>query len=184
MAPQYTQQLQEIINGYNLTAQEVIFSFALASGAPQPDAYRIIFNQNNKTTNTQCEALANSLLTSKPALKILINRIKNHKNPTTYNKQQAKEINIQEETEEEKNRRRDEFKTRDGLITKLIDSVYLTSGKDQVSGLQTLAKMQGLDKPEETTEEEKRRYFLPWVSNCRTCALMKLYKQVVLEEKP
>lgn len=175
---QYTTETENICRSYNLTETEVIFSFAIASGAPAPDAYRIIFNQNNKVTLDQCNALAQSLLTSKPALKIIINRIKNHKNTLTFSKEEKEIINQKTETEEEKEERRNEFKTRDGLITKIIDSVSLSSGKDQVTGLTTLAKMLGYDKPEELNEKEKRIYFLPWVTHCRSCKLMQLYQDL------
>ena len=180
---QYTQETEKICNAYNLTANEVIFAFAVASNAPLADTYRLLFNQSNKTTNTQCEALANSLLSSKPALKIIINRIKNHKNTLTFNKEEKEIINNKIETEEEKEERRNEFKTREGLITKIIDSVSVASGKDQVAGLTTLAKMMGYDKPDEMTEEEKRVYFLPWVSHCRTCKLMQIYIEALKQPK-
>ncbi len=69
-----------------------------------------------------------------------------------------------------------DLRTRDGVLSELISSVKATTGKDSVSGLQTLAKMQGFDKPEEGDDQKERRvYFLPWVSHCRTCALMKAY---------
>lgn len=65
--------------------------------------------------------------------------------------------------------------TREGVLKQLISSVQATSGKDSISGIQTLAKMQGFDKPDEHENTEKRVYFLPWTSNCRTCELMKIY---------
>lgn len=69
--------------------------------------------------------------------------------------------------------------TRQGIIGELITATKQTKGKDAVSGLQTLAKLQGFDKPDEQSEqEERRRYFLPYVSNCRNCELMKLYQEI------
>lgn len=193
---QFTADTEQICRAYNLQPQEVILSFALASGAPSPDAYRLIYHVSSKTTNNELLGTVNALLTNKPSIKILIQRIKNHQNPVTLKKEQQQAIQnttgangvlynpdgtqkTQEQIEEEK----DELRTRDGLINNLIDSVSVISGKDKVSGLQTLAKLQGFDKPEETNEEEKRTYFLPWVSHCRTCQLMKLYKQVTEQEQ-
>lgn len=73
--------------------------------------------------------------------------------------------------------------TREGIVKQLISATHQTSGKDSVSALQTLAKIQGLDKPQDDqTESEKRTYFLPWVSNCRNCELMKLYMKVQKEK--
>lgn len=66
--------------------------------------------------------------------------------------------------------------TREGVLSQLISSVKATSGKDSISGIQTLAKMQGFDRPaEESDQQERRTYFLPWVSNCRKCELMRIY---------
>lgn len=193
---QFTADTEQICRAYNLQPQEVILSFALASGSPSPDAYRLIYHVSSKTTNNELTGTVQALLTNKPSIKILIQRIKNHQNPVTLKKEQQQAIQnttsansvlynpdgtqkTQEQIEEEK----DELRTRDGLINNLIDSVSVISGKDKVSGLQTLAKLQGFDKPEETNEDEKRTYFLPWVSHCRTCQLMKLYKQVT-EQQP
>ena len=190
---QYTADTEQICRAYNLQPQEVILSFALASGAPSPDAYRLIYHVSSKTTNNELTGTVNALLTNKPSIKILIQRIKNHQNPVTLKKEQQQAIiqasttlyndNGQQLTEEEKEEIRNELQTREGIIKNLINSVSVISGKDKVSGLQTLAKLQGFDKPDENNEEEKRTYFLPWVSHCRTCQLMKLYKQVT-EQQP
>jgi chromosome condensin MukBEF ATPase and DNA-binding subunit MukB len=195
---QFTADTEQICRAYNLQPQEVILSFALASGAPSPDAYRLIYHVSSKTTNNELLGTVQALLTNKPSIKILIQRIKNHQNPVTLKKEQQQNIQqetntlynpdgskkTQEQIEEEKN----ELQTREGIIKNLINSVSVISGKDKVSGLQTLAKLQGFDKPEEINEEEKRTYFLPWVSHCRTCQLMKIYKQVTEQpqdqEKP
>ena len=193
---QFTADTEQICRAYNLQPQEVILSFALASGAPQPDAYRLIYHVSSKTTNNELIGTVQALLTNKPSIKILIQRIKNHQNPVTLKKEQQQQIqntannmlyndNGQPLTEEEKEELRNELQTREGLIKNLINSVSVISGKDKVSGLQTLAKLQGFDKPDESNEEEKRTYFLPWVSHCRTCQLMKLYRQTIeQQEKP
>ena len=155
---QFTADTEQIARAYNLEPQEVILSFALAAGAPAADAFRIITRQKATTTTEQAETTLQSILNNKPALKILINRIKNHQNPVTLKKQDREQIqNMKQDqegnnlSEEEKN----EYKTRSGLIEKIITQVNITSGKEAISGLQTLAKMQGLDKPDEQTEEER-----------------------------
>ena len=194
---QFTADTEQICRAYNLQPQEVILSFALASGAPSADAYRLIYHVSSKTTNNELLGTVNALLTNKPSIKILIQRIKNHQNPVTLKKEQQNTIQNAtvgangvlynpdgtKKTEEQIEEMKNELKTREGLISNLIDSVSVISGKDKVSGLQTLAKLQGFDKPEESNEEEKRTYFLPWVSHCRTCQLMKLYKQVTEQEQ-
>ena len=185
---QFTADTEQIARAYNLEPQEVILSFALAAGAPQADAFKIITRQKATTTTEQAETTLQSILNNKPALKILINRIKNHQNPVTLKKvdrenlQNKKTVQDLEDnlSEEEKN----EYKTRSGLIEKIITQVNITSGKEAISGLQTLAKMQGLDKPDEQTEEERRKYFLPWVSHCRSCKLMTIYKEILNAKSP
>jgi hypothetical protein len=111
-------------------------------------------------------------------MKILINRIKNHQNPVTLKKEEQEKIQNKKAAQDAENyitdEERDEYKTRSGLIDKIITQVNITSGKEAISGLQTLAKMQGLDKPEEQEQDERRKYFLPWVSH---------YKEV-LNTKP
>lgn len=188
---QFTADTEQLCRAYNLQPQEIILAFALASNAPAPDAYRLIYHISSKTTNEELSGTVNALLTNKPSLKILIQRIKNHQNPATLKKEQQQAINntaynpdgtakTPEQVEQEKN----ELQTREGIIKNLINSVSVISGKDKVSGLQTLAKLQGFDKPEEANEDEKRTYFLPWVSHCRTCQLMKLYKQTIEQDTP
>ncbi len=191
---QFTADTEQICRAYNLQPQEVILAFCLASNAPSPDAYRLIYHVSSKTTNNELLGTVQALLTNKPSIKILIQRIKNHQNPVTLKKEQQNIIQQSgalynqdgtQKTPEQVEQERNELKTREGLIINLIDSVSVISGKDKVSGLQTLAKLQGFDKPDENNEEERRTYFLPWVSHCRTCQLMKLYRQTIeQQEKP
>lgn len=176
---QFSSDTLQICKAYNLEPNQIILAFALAAGAPPSDAYIITHKMKANTTTAEAETLCNALLTARPGMKIIINRIKNKQNPATFQKQQqqnltaraqAKEIEEQMTSEE-----RDEFKTREGLIEKIITQSSLVNGKDAISALQTLAKLQGFDKPEGADQDEKRTYFLPWVSHCRSCQLMKAY---------
>lgn len=175
----YTNDTLQICKAYNLEPCQVVFAFAVASGCPLPDAYNITHRMKASTTTEQAETLAHALITSKPSIKIIINRIKNKQNPATFKKEEQKTLMNQEyikELEQSLSEAdRDEFKTRSGLIEKIITQSTLVTGKDAISALQTLAKLQGFDKPDEAETEDKRRYFLPWVSHCRTCKLMQLY---------
>lgn len=74
--------------------------------------------------------------------------------------------------------------TREGIINQLVTATQQTSGKDSLSGLQTLAKIQGYDRPtEEAIGEERRSFFLPWVSVCKTCKLMQIFQGLKIEEE-
>ena len=179
---QFTPDLLSVCKSYGLDPKDIVFAFAVASGCNPTDAYIITHNLKQAVTTLQAETQANDLLQRKSGLKIVINRIKNQKNIATFKKQQQRELEdaireSKEITDEEK----DELKTRQGLIGKIIDNVLLTTGKDAISGLQTLAKLQGLDSPDEKPEEERRKYFLPWVSNCRSCKLMQIYIKTINE---
>ena len=73
--------------------------------------------------------------------------------------------------------------TRDGILSELINAVKSTTGKEAISGLQSLARIQGLDKPEEGEQPDPRRFFVAWKSDCRRCELMRLFRQVQAENK-
>ena len=73
--------------------------------------------------------------------------------------------------------------TRNGIVSELIKSVKQSNGKEAIGGLQTLAKLQGFDKPEEKPDGERRTYVLRWLSKCRSCELMRLFLEVQEEQK-
>ena len=165
-------ELKQITTAYNLTPNEVILCFATAAGAPVADAYKILLAKKTTSLN-ESERQSTDFLKRTPAAKILINRIKAKKNTV---KQVEQELN---KTRIIKSEEKDELKTRPGIIQKLIEEVTQISGKDAVSGLQTLAKLQGFDKPDEINEEEKRIFVLTYLSHCRSCALMREYLRVL-----
>lgn len=178
----YSKDMQQITAAYNLQPHEIIFCFAVAAGANLGDTYKITFNKNKISTDLANDS-AEKYINSTPATKILINRIKNKKVGKRLNDDENKSINesgnnIKELSEEEKN----EFKTRSGLIEKIIDNVSVVSGKDAISGLQTLAKLQGYDKPDEDETKENRVYYLPYISDCKHCQLMKIYRDLTKNE--
>lgn len=73
--------------------------------------------------------------------------------------------------------------TRDGILSELINAVKSTTGKEAISGLQSLARIQGLDRPEEGEQPDQRRFFLAWKSDCRRCELMKLFREIQDKQK-
>lgn len=75
-----------------------------------------------------------------------------------------------------------DFYTRSGIIDALVTATKQTQGKDSVSALQTLAKIQGFDRPQESEQPDQRRFFLAWKSDCRRCKLMELFREVQAEE--
>ena len=96
-----TNDTLQICKAYNIEPNQVIFAFAVAAGAPTADAYMVTHRMKATTTIEEAETLANALLTARPGLKIIINRIKNKQNPATFKKQQADELKKIEEIKEE-----------------------------------------------------------------------------------
>ena len=176
---QFSSDILSICKSYNLEPNQVVLAFSVASGCPIADAYIITHHCKATTTQEQATTLYNALLASRPQIKIIINRIKNKQNPATLKKAEQQSIfnadYIKQVEEQLTDEQKDEFRTRQGLIEKIITQSTLVSGKDAISALQTLAKLQGFDKPDEQEQAERRRYFLPYVSHCRTCQLMKAY---------
>lgn len=171
---EYSKETLLICAAYNLQPENVLFSYLIAAGANIADSYRITHNIKASVNCDECEQQAEILMKKQPGIKVLINRIKTGK-ARKYLEESKEENNINKElNESEKN----EFKTRAGLVDKIITQVDTTTGKDRINALVTLAKLQNLDQPEETEESEKRTYFLPWVSHCNTCKLMQVFRNL------
>lgn len=168
-------ELKQLITAYNLTAKDILLCFAVASGLQLCDAYSILFARTNTPQNENFKQ-SEDYLRRNPAAKILINRIKTGKKKDINQgpKDTIKKINESE---------RDELKTRAGIIEKLIKEVSQIEGKDAVSGLQTLAKLQGYDKPEEINEDDKRFFVVPYLSVCRSCKLMQVFNEINNQEQ-
>lgn len=167
-----TNQLQTIAQAYNLSEKEVIYCYSIAAGSPEVETYKIILSSSRNIPTETAAQQAADFIRKNPAAKILINRIKAGKGRVID--ERRKDTIIKKVEEEE----RDELKTREGIIKKLIDNVTVCQGKDAVSGLQTLAKLQGYDKPDEITEEDRRTFVLTYLSRCRSCKLMAVYMDV------
>lgn len=167
-----TNQLINISSAYNLSEKEIIYCYAIAAGSPEVETYKILLSPSKNIPTETAAQQAADFIRKNPAAKILINRIKAGKGRVID--ERRKDTIIKKVEEEE----RDELKTREGIIKKLIDNVSVCQGKDAVSGLQTLAKLQGYDKPDEITEEDKRIFVLTYLSRCRGCKLMAAYMDV------
>lgn len=77
----------------------------------------------------------------------------------------------------------EDLTSREGIIDALVTATQQTQGKDKISGLQSLAKLQGFDRPQESEQPEPRRFFVAWKSDCRRCKLMELFREVQAENK-
>lgn len=175
----YTENTLKVANNFNISPKDVLFCYLLASGASKAEAYQLFYMRSNQQLTIEAaEQRCNDFLSSNPGMKVLIVRLKNNKNKLARVKEEENKEG--REIEEGKG---DEFCTRDGLVKNLIYTVNSCQGKDRANILMTLAKLQGLDKPEEGENEEKTVFYLPYISKCNSCELMKLYKKVKNESK-
>ncbi len=74
--------------------------------------------------------------------------------------------------------------TKGYLIRELRNS--LTNVKDAEARskiVMRLADLANLKKEEDEAKKENRTYFLPWVSHCKTCKLMKIYQDELRKRK-
>jgi len=173
---------------YNLEPREVIFCQAVAGGADRGDAYFAIFVRgNNKglTTHVQLTTAADDLLRTKPGLRVLINRLKVNK-PLKADKterlQELTQVESNDNNEEENERQQDEvikkISDKSFILAELYKSLGSLRGKERAAVLMQIADLQRMKQDDLKEDEEKRTFYLPFVSSCRSCKLMKLYKEV------
>lgn len=173
---------------YNIEPREVIFCQAIAGGADRGDAYFSIFVRgNNKglTTHIQLTTAADDLLRQKPGLRILINRLKVNKPLKVDKEQRIQELTINEsdnDNEEENERQQDEvmkkISDKSFILAELYKSLGGLRGRERAAVLVQIADLQRMKQDDLKEDEEKRTFYLPFVSSCRSCKLMKLYKEV------
>lgn len=169
---EYSEDTKLLAARYNIDNKDVMFCRLLAAGADRADSYAAIYHTSQQRQNTdQTRANANELLKQRPGLTLLIRQLKQGKPHARIEDEDREKT----KGEEKENSEGDDLTTRAGMLARLQQISKSLAGKDELSALQLLAKMQGLDKPDEQETAEKRVYFLPWVSNCRTCELMRVY---------
>ena len=173
---------------YNIEPREVVFCQAIAGGADRGDAYFSIFVRgNNKglTTHIQLTTAADDLLRTKPGLRVLINRLKVNKPLKADKTERLQELTQDEsgnENEEENERQQDEvmkkISDKSFILSELYKSLGSLRGKERAAVLMQIADLQRMKQDDLKEDEEKRTFYLPFVSSCRSCKLMKLYKEV------
>ena len=183
---EFSKSLTITAKNYNLQERDIAFCYLVAAGVDRADAFHVIFQHGSKTeahaTHDTTDNEASKYINNHAGIKLLIQKIKARQPINTTNTQQeVRTAQREQDNEEEENKKAAELKTREGLTKKLRFEISNTHGKDSVQGLIQLAKLEGYDKEDNRTEEEKRRYFLPYRSRCRGCKLMHFYRD--LEDK-
>lgn len=177
---EYSAQTQVLQTKYNISFQDVMFCSLIAAGTDLADSYHAIYNKSlggTKVTRSRTEQQAKELLRVNPSFQLCINELKRAKK---IERTTAKQIDVNQELTEEE---REKYTTRKGLIDEMIKNISVLTGKDAAQSLQVIAKIQGLDKPDEGSDEERRKYVLRWLSHCRTCKLMRVFLEIENEIK-
>lgn len=181
---EFSEQTKIYSAKYNLSYKDVIFCQLIAAGADRADSFAAIYHnaQTSARTRTQTADDVTTFLRNNPGAKVLIYELKNRQNKAPRNQEESEEGTQEGIKEGEKEGEKDDLTTRAGVLARLENICEKLGGKDQLQGLVTIAKIRGFDRPEEENEEEKRSYFLPWVSCCRSCALMTAYLNTLAED--
>ena len=175
----YTERVNMLAARYNLTCKDVAFCHLVANGFERGDAWGAIYATHQTTgKRDQMRVNASETIRANAGMTLLINAIKRQKNAPRKEDEGREREGIRE-TEETKG---NELTTRTGILSRLRQISGSLAGKDELSAIQLLAKMQGFDRPDERETAEKRVYFLPWVSSCRNCALINIYNKVRARE--
>jgi len=167
----YSNEITKQAARFALNPRDVLFCQLIAAGAEKGDAYQGIYEHqaNRKTTPETATMKANDHIKNNPALSVLIRQFK-HQRPG------AKKM--EEEPTQAKQYDATQYTTREGIVRKIMDATEGLTGKDELQGLLTLAKIQGLDQPQEQEREDLRRFFVAFKSDCRRCKLMELFRSV------
>lgn len=170
---EYSTETQVLQTKYNLSFQDCMFCRLIAAGTDPADAFHAIYNKSvgSRVIRARIEAQAKELLRVNPGFSLCITDLKRAKK---IERAAATQPQDQELTDEE----REKYTTRKGIIEEMIKNISVLTGKDAAQALQTLAKLQGYDKPEDGEEEERRRFVLRWLSKCRNCKLMQAFMDI------
>ena len=183
-----TEQLARL---YNIDPRDIIFCQALAGGADRGDAFFAIFIRgNNKAirNNNDVVNAADDYFRQKPGLRVLVNRLKVNK-PLKADRIELREelnesetLNDDNENDIQKNEEvLKKISDKSFILAELYRSLRILRGKERATVLMQIADLQRMKQDDLKENEEKRVFYLPFVSSCRSCKLMKLYKELVNE---
>lgn len=184
----FSPQTKATATAYRIDPRDVIFCHLIASGCDRGDAYTAIYYRSQgKISHEMACTRAADTLKNNPAFTVLIRKLKQEGKRTgtttnrapKYSKDDAADLLTDEERTQQEQQTAatvQEYKDRDKVLQKIILSTDKLSGKDELNGLLSIAKFQGFDR-EKIEVDDKRFYYLPWVSNCKGCKLMQIYRQ-------
>lgn len=179
----FTKELNALAEGYNIEPRDALFLQLVAIGSDPGDAYKAIYIHgatNNMKTAEQCRTAAKEWIAQHPGAALFIQRFKNKlfknkNNTTTETNVDADNIVSEEEAKK--------FADKSYMIRSLLAASAGMSGKERADILFKVADLQQMKKEESKEKEEVRHYYLPYVSNCRTCEILRLFEELT-NEKP
>lgn len=177
----FSNKTQTTARKYNIDPRGVLFCKLLAAGADRAEAFFCIYHQGVKTlTYTQANQEAANILTNNPGMKVLISKLKLQKPvnsvPASNIKREIEDIKQQQDNNN--NEETNKFKSKDFIIENLAREAAQTTGKERAQILMNIADLQRMKQEETKEEEEKRRFYLPYISRCRSCKLVSLFKEL------
>lgn len=187
----FSASTEQIARLYNIDPRDVLFCQALAGGADRGDAFFAIFIRgNNKAirNNNDVVNAADDYFRQKPGLRVLVNRLKVNKPLKADRPELREELNESEslnDDNENDTQKNDEvlkkISDKSFILAELYRSLRILRGKERATVLMQIADLQRMKQDDLKEDEEKRVFYLPFVSSCRSCKLMKLYKELVNE---
>ena len=178
----YTEDTTRTAAAYNIEPRDVVFCQLIAAGADRGEAYFCIYDHGGKAggrTLEQARTKANEFFSLNPGAAVLVQRIKTKKPiNTTEAKNQTDAARKDRESDFFNNEDLKKFTDKSYIIAQLAQEAKNQSGKERANILMQIADLQRMKQEETKQEEEQRRFYLPFVSACRSCKLVKLLREL------
>lgn len=181
----YTEDTTRTAAAYNIEPRDVIYCQLIAAGADRGEAYFCIYDHGGKAggrTLEQARTKANEFFNLNPGAAVLVQRIKTRKPLKTPDAkkqaQTAEEENQTKEKQEQENEELKKFTDKSYIIAQLAKEAKNQTGKERANILMQIADLQRMKQEETKQDEEKRQFYLPFVSVCRSCKLVQLLREL------
>lgn len=173
----YSKRVTELQRIYSLAPEDVFFCMLVASGATRQEAYAAIYRPTTNGSGT-ISSKATSLQKIKPGISQLIEAIQYQRGtgntPTKTTSPQKDTAKIAESNKVDR-KTLETFRTKEGILENLIQTLPSLTGKDKAAVLMQIADLQRM-KQEENKEEAEQVVFYHPVS-CYRCALYAEHKR-------
>lgn len=176
----YSKRVTELQRIYSLTPEDVFFCMLVASGATRQEAYAAIYRPTTNGSGT-IASKATSLQKNKPGISQLIEAIQYQRTGTATKTTSPKEdaAKIAEFKKVDK-KTLETFRTKEGILENLIQTLPSLTGKDKAAVLMQIADLQRMKQEENKEEAEQVVYYHP--VSCYRCTLYQERKKKQKED--